>query len=418
MSSTLPLVEETKFLIPIVTILGISVLLTVIIQKLKLNFIPTFVIEIIVGIVLKQLFYDSSYKIEYNGVVEVMYSMGLIFIMFLSGYDNNLLIIKHDRLNQNNQIDIRKMTIVFLILIYIFSFISSLLLYKFYINKLIGILLLTIVFASTFAGIVVPMLKDNTLIKSQIKKFIIYFSTISELISIVALSFIMTVSEFKFINVFGMVMLLLLLIVVWLFNKFLTQSSKKLEEGYTYIYLRIIIIFLGLSVIFGEFIGGEYILGAFILGMFLKKINVYKKEVEKLESFSYGIFTPIFFVLVGTKLDVKMFEQNPKWLFVVLLLSILLIICKIPLIYFAKKYDKKTMSYIISLISCTLIVGVAVEHFGIENQIFSEEFGECIIFSSIITCIISSVVSEKITIKMLKRDKYENYIEEREFNSI
>lgn len=127
MSSTLPLVEETKFLIPIVTILGISVLLTVIIQKLKLNFIPTFVIEIIVGIVLKQLFYDSSYKIEYNGVVEVMYSMGLIFIMFLSGYDNNLLIIKHDRLNQNNQIDIRKMTIVFLILIYIFSFISSLL---------------------------------------------------------------------------------------------------------------------------------------------------------------------------------------------------------------------------------------------------------------------------------------------------
>ena len=72
MSSTLPLVEETKFLIPIVTILGISVLLTVIIQKLKLNFIPTFVIEIIVGIVLKQLFYDSSYKIEYNGVVEVI----------------------------------------------------------------------------------------------------------------------------------------------------------------------------------------------------------------------------------------------------------------------------------------------------------------------------------------------------------
>ena len=130
MSSTLPLVEETKFLIPIVTILGISVLLTVIIQKLKLNFIPTFVIEIIVGIVLKQLFYDSSYKIEYNGVVEVMYSMGLIFIMFLSGYDNNLLIIKHDRLNQNNQIDIRKMTIVFLILIYIFSL-------KFYLENIL-----------------------------------------------------------------------------------------------------------------------------------------------------------------------------------------------------------------------------------------------------------------------------------------
>ena len=71
-----------------------------------------------------------------------------------------------------------------------------------------------------------------------------------------------------------------------------------------------------------------------------------------------------------------------------------------------------------SLISCTLIVGVAVEHFGIENQIFSEDFGECIIFSSIITCIVSSVVSEKITIKMLKRNNDKNYMEEREFNSI
>ena len=94
MSSSLPLVEETRFLIPVIVILGITVILTIITVLLKIDVIPTFVLEILIGIILKQIFYDSSYKIQYDNIVEVMYSIGFIFIMFLSGYDNNLYLIK------------------------------------------------------------------------------------------------------------------------------------------------------------------------------------------------------------------------------------------------------------------------------------------------------------------------------------
>ena len=396
MSSTLPLVEETKFLIPVVTILGITVIFTILTVLLKIKIIPTFVLEIFIGIILKQIFYDSSFKIQYDSIIEVMYSIGFIFIMFLSGYDNNLYLIKQERNNYNNM-NIRKISIIFLILIYLISFLLSILLIKYYYNKLYGIILLTITISSTFAGVVIPLIKSNNLLNTLSGKFITYFSTISELTSIILLTILMILVNVNAIKLTGFLLLVLLFLLIWLINNITKNSTKKITEGFTFISLRIIIVFLGISVILCEFIGGEYVLGAFLLGMFLKKINFNENEIEKIESFCYGFFAPVFFVLVGAKLDVRLLIINPKNMVIVLLLTIMFVLSKFPILYLIKSFNKKDVVAILALTTCTLIVGLAVSHFGIANNIFSGDFGECIIFSSIITCVISSVIYEKIT---------------------
>lgn len=415
MNSTLPLVEETKFLIPIVVILGISVLFTIITILFKIKIIPSFVLEILIGILLKQIFYDTSYVINYDSVVEIIYSIGFIFIMFLSGYDNNLNLIKQERL-QKSGINIRRYSIVILILIYTVSFFFSILLKEYFYNKLYGVILLAITISSTFAGVVIPILKSNNLINTESGKFITYFSTISELSSIVLLTLFMIFIELSFIKLIGLIMLLILFVIVWITNNIIKNSSNKISQGYTYLLLRVIILFLGISVILCEFIGGEYVLGAFLLGVFLKKIEFNKNDIENIESICFGFFAPIFFVLIGAKLDIRLFIFNPNNMIIVLLLTFMFIISKIPILCLINIFGKRKTISIMILTICTLIVGLATSHLGVTNNIFSSEFGECIIFSSIITCIMSSVIYEKITIN----DKNENtkVMEERKNDSL
>ena len=340
MSSSLPLVEETRFLIPVIVILGITVILTIITVLLKIDVIPTFVLEILIGIVLKQIFYDASYKIQYDNIIEVMYSIGFIFIMFLSGYDNNLYLIKQERMS-NKSTNIKKISIIFLVVIYFIAFLLSLLLQESYYNKLYGVILLTITISSTFAGIVIPLVKSNNLLNTSSGKFITYFSTISELISVLLLTIFMILINFNFKKMVGFVLLIILFLLIWLVNRVVKKSTEKVSQGFTYLPLRIIIVFLGVSVLLSEMSGGEYVLGAFLLGMFFKKINFNEKEIEKVESFCFGFFAPMFFVLIGAKIDLRIFVLNPKNILIVLLLTLMFIVSKTPILYLMKIFNKR-----------------------------------------------------------------------------
>ena len=91
--------KDTYFLLPIVVLLGISVILSVLISVCKIRFLPSFVIEILVGIGLRQIFYQQWLDISNNNsiaswIMNCMYVSGFIFIMFLSGYDNNFFVWK------------------------------------------------------------------------------------------------------------------------------------------------------------------------------------------------------------------------------------------------------------------------------------------------------------------------------------
>ena len=90
MNNIILLVNETKFLLPIIVLLGLSIIVSLVAKTLKLGFVPTFVIDIIIGIALKQIFFNETYINEYGSMTEIMYTIGFILIMFISGFDNNV----------------------------------------------------------------------------------------------------------------------------------------------------------------------------------------------------------------------------------------------------------------------------------------------------------------------------------------
>lgn len=394
MNNLLAITSETTFLIPICVLLGASILLTVLTVVFKIGFIPSLVIEIIIGIILKQLFYDSSYLVEYGNITEVMYTIGFILIMFISGFDNNLGNMRDDKKTSDHHINVKKLSILILICVYIVSLIISLFFITNYENKVGGITLLTITISSTFAGVVVPLIKEEQLSDTVFGNFIICFSTISELTSIVLLTIFMFVMEFSIVRITAYLGLILLFIIIWFINKLFRNAPEKIKTGLTYLPVRTVFVILAGCVILCEVAGGEYILGAFLLGMFLKKIGFSERVMEEIESFSFGLFTPMFFIIAGTKIDIRVFIENPKWLIAVALLVIGFILSKLPLLYLYRWYNKKSTALAISLISCTLIVGLATSHLGTHHQIFSIEFGECIVAASLITCILTSIFFE------------------------
>lgn len=410
MNNLLSIVHETSFLIPIIILLAASILFSVLNLVFKIGFIPTFVTEIILGMILKQVFYNSSG--DYAHTIEFIYTIGFILIMFISGFDNNLSAYSKDKVRTNaHHINMKRISILLLSLVYVCSLIVSLLFLKNYKNILGGIALLTITLSSTFAGVVVPLVKEEHFENTLLGNLIIYFSTISELISIVALTifmFFMDINATRLLAYFGLAGLFL---IAWLINKLLKKSSNKVREGMTHLPIRVVLMLLAGCVVLCEVAGGEYVLGAFLLGMFLKKIGFSEHAIEKIESFCFGLFTPIFFIIVGAKIDVRLFINNPKWILIVISLVACFVLTKLPLMYLHRWYNKKHTTIAISLVSCTLIVGLASSHLGVTHNIFSEGFGESIIAASVITCIITSVFYEINFPSSLKKiDTEENII--------
>ena len=392
MSSLFLLINETSFLIPIIVLLGASIIFSVLTLVLKIGFIPAFVTEIVIGMVLRQIF--SSYA-DYEHTIEIIYIVGFILIMFIGGYDNNFSIAKHDRMKTtSHHINARTISYLLLVLVYVCSLVVSIFFTGMFDNVLGGIALLTITLSSTFSGVVVPLVKSEHFENTFLGNIIIYFSTLSELVSIIMLTIFMFIMDISVVRLTAYLGLVVLFFIAWFINKLLKKSSDKVSEGMTHLPIRVALLLLAGCVILCEIAGGEYVLGAFLLGMFLKKIDFNKHAIEKIESICFGLFAPLFFIIVGTKIDVSLFINEPKWILVVLGIVMCFVITKLPLVCFHKWYDLKSTALTISLASCTLIVGIASSHLGEIHNVFSKHFGECIIAASVITCIITSVFFE------------------------
>lgn len=163
-------------------------------------------------------------------------------------------------------------------------------------NKVIGVIVLTIIFCSTFASIVIPLVHEEGLSNSTIGKIISSYSTKAELLSIVALSILMmTLGMTKEQKPWLLLILVIILLIVYIFSRYLKlRSFKKISDGIVHFGVRLTIALLLGLMILCSISGVEYILGAFLAGMVIKSAKPSETNIHKLEIIGYGIFVPIF----------------------------------------------------------------------------------------------------------------------------
>ncbi len=237
-----------------------------------------------------------------DAAIEFLGAIGLIFLMFMAGLEIRLSsfgklkggVLKLSLLNS-----LFPFAVGFLIAFYFgYGFLAS--------------VLLGIIFISSSIAIVIPSLELHGLLDSRIGKTIVTATVFEDAFSLVLLSVVLqTVNPTTFLPLpvfyflFFAALIALKFIIPRAKEIFFSGLRKKrhiFEQE-----LRFIFVVLIGTVVFFEIIGIHSIIAGFFMGLVLS--NSIKSEIlrEKLHAISYGLFIPVFFIIIGSETDITVF---------------------------------------------------------------------------------------------------------------
>lgn len=289
--------DEISIIVTISVIIFISPYLSKIIN------IPTTPIEIVLGSIAGYIGY-----IGYNHLFELIAEVGFFYLMFLAGTEVNL------RILQKEDKSIMKKGMIYIVLLYVLSFLVS---------KILGFNDIFIVMLPLISiGILVTLYKefDKDTFWLNLSMTI---GVLGELISIGALTITATALEhgvgielykslgllILFLFVIAFVFKLLRVLFWWypalktyLIPIYADKDEKDIRLSMALFFLMIaLMLILKLEIAFG----------AFIAGVFIATFFEHNKELpHKLSTFGFGFLVPIFFVYIGStfKLESLMTE--------------------------------------------------------------------------------------------------------------
>ncbi|RIW27252.1 sodium:proton antiporter [Bacillus salacetis] len=381
----------------------------ILLHRLRLNFIPVVIAEIIVGLIIGRSGFDM---VQYDVWLETLSTLGFIFLMFLSGLEIDFSAFsnkgKKKEILPNGKQEPNRLKVSMIIFAGIFL-VSLALSYLFVLAGLIdNAFLMTLIISTISLGVVVPTLKEAHIMKSGIGQIILLVAVIADLVTMILLA--------VFVSLYGeghgnMWLLLLLfgagVLLYFLGRRFKNnQLMKTLSTGTVQIGTRAIFTLIILLVGVSESVGAENILGAFLAGVLVSLLSPPQEMVHRLDSFGYGFLIPIFFVMVGVELELWSLLSDPKMLILIPLLMLAFLISKLFPVYLLRKwYDTKTTIASAFLLTSTLSLVIAAAKIAERMEIITAQMSGTLILVAVITCLVTPVVFKKMFPKEAGEEK-------------
>lgn len=391
--------EHGASITSLLIVVVVAFLTPILLHRLKLNFIPVVVAEIIVGLIIGKSGFDIVHEDMW---LETLSTLGFIFLMFLSGLEIDFSAFKKSG-NKEKQGNSKKEPNTFVAASFVFVGIFIVSLGLSYLFVLAGFIenafLMTLIISTISLGVVVPTLKEGNLMKTNIGQIILLVAVIADLVTMILLAI--------FVSLYGggdsntWLLLVLFAVGVCLYfvakrfrnNKILESLSTGTIQIGTRGVFTLIIVLVGLS----ETVGAENILGAFLAGVLVSLLSPNQELVHKLDSFGYGFLIPIFFVMVGVGLNIWELFSDPKLIILIPLLLLALLLSKIiPALILKKWYDMKTVMASGFILTSTLSLVIAAATIGERMGVITNEMSGMIILVAVITCIITPILFKKL----------------------
>ncbi|ATH63016.1 monovalent cation:proton antiporter family protein [Staphylococcus pasteuri] len=385
----------------LVIVVVAAFLTPIIINRLNINFLPVVVAEILMGIIIGNSFLNLVTK---DSMLSILSTLGFIFLMFLSGLEIDFNAFKKDsRPRQGERKEEKKlpghlnlaMTVFALIMI-----VSIILAYALKWFGLIDDVLLMIIIISTISlGVVVPTLKEMNIMRTTIGQFILLVAVLADLVTMILLTIYGAVNGHGGSTIWLTGILVVFTIIFYVIGVLFKRMSflQKLMGGTTQIGIRAVFALIILLVALAEGVGAEYILGAFLAGVVVSLLNPDEEMVEKLDSFGYGFFIPIFFIMVGVDLDIPSLVKEPSLLIIIPILILAFIVSKlIPVFLIKRWFDMKTTVASAFLLTSTLSLVIAAAKIAEQLKTISAETSGLLILSAVITCVFVPVIFKKL----------------------
>ncbi|WP_437269085.1 cation:proton antiporter domain-containing protein [Staphylococcus aureus] len=389
-----------EFLSLVIVVLA-AFLTPIIVNRLNINFLPVVVAEILMGIVIGNSFLNI---VERDSILNILSTLGFIFLMFLSGLEIDFKAFKKDkraRQGQNNDESSIPGHLNLALTVFAFIMIISILLA--YVFKWLGlvddVLLMVIIISTISLGVVVPTLKEMNIMRTTIGQFILLVAVLADLVTMILLTVYGAINGQGGSTIWLIGILVVFTAISYILGVQFKRMSflQKLMDGTTQIGIRAVFALIILLVALAEGVGAENILGAFLAGVVVSLLNPDEEMVEKLDSFGYGFFIPIFFIMVGVDLNIPSLIKELKLLIIIPILIVAFIVSKlIPVMFIRRWFDMKTTIASAFLLTSTLSLVIAAAKISERLNAISAETSGILILSAVITCVFVPIIFKKL----------------------
>lgn len=386
-------------------VVTVAFLVPILLHKFKLKIVPIVVAEIIAGIVLGKSGFDI---IQEDNWLTLLSMFGLIYLMFLSGVEIDFSSFKFKTKDKKNKQEINPFIVSLIIVsgILLLSFILS------YFMVLLGLLnepyLMTIVLSTISLGIVVPVLKESKILDTKIGQTILLVAVISDFVTMILFAYYLAIKSGNSEKILLLLLLLVVVIIAYYYLKKFKNGTifTSLQKGTAQLGTRGVFALILFFVALSESLGAENILGAFLAGVLVSLLSPKKEFIHQLDSFGYGFLIPIFFVMVGVNLDLRVLFSNVSVLLLLPLLVVFLYAARIiPTLILKKWFSWQESAISGVLLASTMSLAIVIASVAKEFGLIDEALSGAIILLSLISCLISPVVFSKFPIKKEEKKK-------------
>ena len=355
--------------------------------------LPISMVEITLGAV-----FSAAGFIYHNEMFNLLAEVGFLYLMLLAGMEVNLKeLLKMEKA-------IFKKALLFLVLLNIiggaFVFIFSLSKIFLVIMPLISI------------GLMISI--QHEIGKKEWLNLAIKIGVLGELVSILILTIVSGYFEFglskKLLFNIGILLLFLLFMVFlffinrslfWWFPKlkhYLMPGVDKYHQD-----VRIAFSFFFIMIAMMMKIHLDVVLGAFVVGVFIATFFEHNKDLEhKLSPFGFGFLITIFFIHVGSSLNLKLISfEMIKDAFMVITVMILIRILAATVFYFDLGV-KKTLLFALSL-SMPLTLLIATATLAHQNKTISDYWFNVLVFTAVLEVIVGMIGVKVLERNVLRR---------------
>ncbi|NKZ27887.1 cation:proton antiporter family protein [Vagococcus lutrae] len=371
--------------LPLVIVLLAALLIPLMMGKFKINVFPSIVAEIIVGIILGKSVLNI---IEIGDYLEIFSSFGVVFLVFLSGMEIDFSLFKKKEETSDEDtkaVNPLKIALTAYLTMLVLSFAVS---YFFHFSGLFeDYWLLFIIFTSIALGIVIASLKERELLSQPFGQTILLIAVLGEITPLVLLTVYSSVFGSADSNLWMILLILGVAALLLRFKKVYT-FFEEIDKVTTQLDIRLAFFIILTLVAVAEGTGAESVLGAFLAGIVMKLLKPRESTVEKLDSFGYGFFIPIYFIVTGVKLDLSSIFSDAKTLLLIPLFFISFFLTRILVIPILNRHFKRANAWagtFLSATTLTLILPIleVAEQVGAVND---NEKG-ALILASVLTCV-------------------------------
>jgi Kef-type K+ transport system membrane component KefB len=357
--------------------------------------VPAVVLEVLLGVAVGP---QGLGWVKPEGAVELLYYMGLGFLLFLAGQDIDPKHFADPMLRVTGSAYLISLAAAFPVALGLTAFAGG--------SGSADLRLIALALTSSSLGILVPVIRDEGEITSDFGQLTVLAGTVGEFASLLLLTVLFsadaksTPEQILYVVIMGVAAVItgLGLYVLWRSGR-MARVLRSLDDTASQLRVRgalvILLIFAGLAHGFGV----DSLLGAFVAGVVLRvadrddrpNIEIFQ---AKLDAIGFGFLIPVFFVGAGVQFNVDALFSNPSALELVPLLVVAILVVRgTPALLYRKRLGTRPAIAVGFLQSATLTFPVVVAEIGLSLDLLGQATAAALIGAALLSVLIFPAVA-------------------------